>query len=241
MPTPASCPGRDDVRVWHAHVDDVLADESIVARAQATLSSAEQDRYHRYRGEIDRRMFLLGRTMSRTLVGRALDLPPDAWTWREGAHGRPEIAQPETPLRFNLAHSAGLVVCALACGRDVGVDVEDLTRPPVDEKMVQRYFAPDEIADIESQGDGWRDRFLVYWTLKEAYLKARGVGISVPLHEISFSLHPTGIGITLLGSLAGLSSAWRFHLDRPTDRHLMAIAASCADGATPSIEVSRYG
>jgi 4'-phosphopantetheinyl transferase len=241
MPLPASCPDRDEVRVWHAHVDDVLADETIVAGARSILSGAERDRYDRYRLDVDRRMFLLGRTMSRALVGRALDLPPEAWDWREGPHGRPEIARPATALRFNIAHSAGLVVCALACEREVGVDVEDLTRPPIDQKMVRRYCAPDEIADIDAQGANWRDRFLTYWTLKEAYLKARGVGISVPLGEISFSLRPDGIGMRFLGSLEGTPGDWTFHLARPTDRHVMAVAASSTDGAPPSISVSRYG
>ncbi len=178
--------------------------------------------------------------MARTLVGRALDIQPDHWTWREGAHGRPEIAHPETPLHFNLAHSAGLVVCALANGREVGVDVEDLERPATDPKMIQRYFSPAEAADIERHGEAWRDRFLRYWTLKEAYLKARGLGISVPLREISFILDPQDIAVTFLGTLDGTSTAWSFDLSQPTGRHLVAIAASRSDGILPAIAIERY-
>jgi 4'-phosphopantetheinyl transferase len=133
-----------------------------------------------------------------------------------------------------------LVVCALAAGREVGVDVEDLERPPVDARMVPRYCAPAEAADIEAQGTAWRERFLTYWTLKEAYLKARGLGIALPLREICFVMKPEGVRITFLGSLAGSSTDWTFQLSRPTERHLVAIAASRAEGAAPSIKIEKY-
>jgi 4'-phosphopantetheinyl transferase len=240
MPEPASCPGRNDVHVWHAHVDDTLADEAAVASARTGLTGAEQQRFDRYHGDLDRRMFLLGRIMSRRLVGRALGVAPDAWDWREGARGRPEIAHPPTPLHFNLAHSAGLVVCALANGREVGVDVEDLERPPTDPRMVPRYFAPAEAADIEAHGAAWRERFLEYWTLKEAYLKARGLGIALPLREICFELRPDGVRITFLGSLAGTSTDWVFQLSQPTEHHLVAVAASRSEGVVPTITIEQY-
>ena len=239
MPEPASHPGRDDVRAWHAHVDDALASPDAIARARALLSGAEQDRFERFHADRDRRMFLLGRVMSRELVGRALGVAPADWQWREGAHGRPEIANPPTAVHFNLAHSAGLVVCALSNGREVGVDVEDLDRPPIDPRMIQRYCAPAEAADIDAHGSNWRDRFLRYWTLKEAYLKARGLGISLPLREISFDLDPH-VRITFLGSLAAASTDWTFQLSQPTDRHLVAIAASTVDGVVPDIRIQPY-
>jgi 4'-phosphopantetheinyl transferase len=240
MPESPSCADRDEVRAWHAHIDHALGDPAAVAHARQSLTDVEQARFERYHGDADRRMFLLGRVMSRGLVGRALNVGAGGWEWREGPHGRPEIAQPTTPVRFNLAHSAGLVVCAIASGRDVGVDVEDLQRPAIDPAMVNRYCAPAEAADIEAQGDRWRDRFLVYWTLKEAYLKARGLGISVPLRDICFVLQPPPVRVTFLGSLAGTPSAWTFHLSQPTDRHLVAIAASAEDGVEPRVLISSY-
>jgi 4'-phosphopantetheinyl transferase len=240
MPEPASRADRDEVRAWHAHIDRAFGDRAAVARARGHLTDAEQARFERYHGDLDRRMFLLGRVMSRDLVGRALNVGAGDWEWREGTHGRPEIARPATSIRFNLAHSAGVVVCAVTSGREVGVDVEDLHRPATDPRMVHRYCAPAEAADIEAQGDRWRDRFLTYWTLKEAYLKARGLGISVPLREISFVLEPAPVRVTFLGSLAGTSAAWTFHLSRPTDRHLVAVAASTEDGTEPRVLINSY-
>jgi 4'-phosphopantetheinyl transferase len=227
----------DGVQAWHVHIDEVAADTRLVQTCLTRLSPYESDRYARYRLDSDRLMFLVGRAMARVLVARGLGIAPMDWEWREGSHGRPEIGAPRTDLQFNLAHSAGLVVCALASGRNVGVDVEDYQRRPVDRGLVQRYCSPAEVRDIEASGDEWHDRFLHYWTLKEAYLKARGLGISVPLSDVSFTLDRTGARVEFLDSLSGTDDRWHFQLCQPTERHLMAIAASTSDEVRPTVSV----
>lgn len=240
MPVATSCPGSAEVHVWHADAAAFGADRTRVARALEWLSADERSRYDRFRHEDDRLMFALGRVMARTLVGRALSVEPASWRWREGEHGRPEIAAPDTLLTFNLAHSAGLVVCALAYGRVVGVDVEDLTRPAPDPLIVRRYCSPVEAEDIEAHGPRWRDRFLVYWTLKEAYLKALGLGISVSLADISFLIGPDDIRVTFLRSLGGTDTRWAFDLLHPDPSHLIAVASSAADGVRPTLTVRPF-
>ena len=240
MPSPTSGPLPDEVCVWHADVATLIPDTVGLLRAEALLGPADRDRYRAYRHDGDQRMFLAGRVLARTLVGRALDVAPEAWRWREGPHGCPEIAAPDTPFRFNLAHSAGLVACALANERNVGVDVEDLARRPVDVRVVARYCAPEEVRDIESRGqEGWHDRFLQYWTLKEAYLKARGLGIALPLSEIGFTIDGSEAQIAFRGSLAGTDDRWTFQLTRPTPRHVLAVAAAVR-GLSPHITVAPF-
>jgi 4'-phosphopantetheinyl transferase len=237
MLTPA--PGRGDVRVYYADAAALIARSGGVDRVMTLLQAAEPERFARYRLDADRVMFLAGRLMARTLVGDALGVAPPAWRWREGPHGRPEIDAPGVTLRFNLSHSAGLVVCALANGRDVGVDVEHLARPPVDRLMVRRYCSPAEAADVAAQDEHrWQERFLVYWTLKEAYLKARGTGISLPLADITFTVDGDTARVSFSGALAGSDTRWRFQLARPTSRHLLAVAASNADGARLTVTVA---
>ncbi len=240
--TSGSSPTEADVRVWHAGIDLLTEHPAVEARAFAALGAADLARYGRFRHDIDRRMFLLGRAMARVLVGRALGRPPLAWTWREGPRGRPEVGDPGSRVRFNVAHSAGLVVCVVADGRDVGVDAEHLDRRPPESAVVERYCSPDEIADIRAWGDAWCDRFLVYWTLKEAYLKARGLGIAVPLAEVSFTVRSeTDAAVAFLGSLSGTDGRWAFTLARPTPRHLIAVAASTADGGRPVVTFHEFG
>jgi 4'-phosphopantetheinyl transferase len=185
-------------------------------------------------------MFALGRLMARTLVGRALGVAPDKWAWREGPHGRPEIDHDGCGVHFNLSHSAGLVLCAIARGRTVGIDVEDLTRPRPNWGLVERYCSPAEADDIRGRGDRWSERFLTYWTLKEAYLKARGLGISVPLAETSFTEDRSRFSVHFLGSLAGTDDRWTFHLFRPSVRHLAVVAADTVDGERPAVSVQPF-
>ncbi len=229
------------VGVWHADIS-LLESEPVRARALAWLTPAERARFDRHRGDADRLMFLLGRVMARRLVGLWLQVEPTAWRWREGPHGRPEIDDPRTAVHFNLAHSSGLVACVVALDREVGVDVEDSDRPPTDPAIVARFCSPDEAAAIRVGEPGWRDRFLQVWTLKEAYLKARGVGISVHLSDISFSVDAAGddVRVRFLRSLADADARWAFRLARATPRHLLAVAMGVPDDARPSVAIQPF-
>ena len=212
--------------MWHDTIDRWRAGDAR-ARGEAWLTGAERDRYSRFLHDDDRLMFLVGRVMARALVGRALACAPTGWRWREGPHGRPEIGEPGVSCRFNVAHSAGLVVCAMADGHDVGVDVEDLARRPVSAGFARRYLSPGEVDDVNAQPlVDQQTRLLTYWTLKEAYLKARGLGVSVPLSDIEFTLTSDGPRIGFLDTLSGTPTDWHFHLEQPTPRHLMAVASN---------------
>lgn len=228
------------VRASYANVGDVLADARAIDRALEWLSTSERARYARYRHDVDRQMFLLGRLMARTLVGRALGVDPTAWVWREGARGRPEIGATSSSIGFNLAHSAGLVVCAVSERGPVGVDVEHRHRRPIDARLIRRYCAPAEVADIESREPArQQDSFLRYWTLKEAYLKARGLGIAVHLADISFSLRPE-ICVAFRDSLAGTDTGWAFHLADLDGSHFVAVAAPVAGAPSPTFSVEPF-
>jgi 4'-phosphopantetheinyl transferase len=237
----APCDQTGEVRVWHARASDLLARTDSHARALGWLLPPERARYERFRRDADRAMFLLGRVMARAAVGRALGVAPTAWPWRDSPRGRPEIDRAGCALSFNLAHSGGLVACALARGIEVGVDVEDRARPVFDRQLVARYCAPDEQRRIDAAaGDGWRDLFLKYWTLKEAYLKARGLGIAVPLAELCFTIADGRVQLTLLGSLADADPRWTFELCTIGDRHYLAVAAAVPTGSSPRITVEPF-
>lgn len=226
-PQPVEPLTSDEVRVWHAGID-VLPEER-APTIEAWLTPGERDRYARYRSDADRSMFLLGRILARTLVARTTGLAPDAWRWHEGPRGRPEMADVPSPVRFNIAHSGGMVVCAVAATREVGVDVEDRHRHAAAPALIERCCSTAEIAHLnELRAPDRQARFFDYWTLKEAYLKARGLGVSVRLADISFHVSPPAPSVTFSGSLATWSAAWEFRLMDLTDRHVMAVAVEAA-------------
>jgi len=214
-----------------------------------TLPADEQQRFLRYRRPLDAHQFLVGRLMIRRWLAEATSIPASDWRFSEGERGRPEIAGPDTQWSFNLSHSGGLVACALARalapvvppGADagIGVDLEDLDRRPLSPDLIHRFCAPSEVVDIERQPEALRaQRFLTYWTLKEAYLKARGLGIAVHLADLDFSLEGPHPAIRFRESLAGTASDWAFELFQPTPRYLLSVAAPLPPGAArPTIHL----
>src|SRR5688572_17265206 len=234
----SSCPSAGEVRVYHARPDDVWTSPGARARAFAWLTPAERARHDRYRHDADRDMFLLGRAMARGLVGAALGVAPTDWPWRDGTRGRPEVDAAACALSFNLAHSGGVVVCALTRDAEVGVDVEDRARAALDPQLVARYCSPAERATIDASGDaGWQDQFLKHWTLKEAYLKARGLGIALPLADLSFAVDHDGIRLTFERTLDGSDARWAFALEPLGDHHYVATAVSTRDAVQPTFSL----
>jgi 4'-phosphopantetheinyl transferase len=197
------------------------------AACRALLSADEVRRADRLRRERDRSGFLAAHALLRRMLSCYADVPPAAWIFSTNRWGRPEIAGPAAApvLRFSLSHTAGLVACAVALDGDCGLDVEAGDRVIDPLRLARRVLSAAELADLENiPAAERRERFLTYWTLKEAYIKARGVGMSLPLHAISFSLAGTRIRIAsgVPGDTA--SDRWNFTSMRPTPRHLLAVA-----------------
>lgn len=235
----------DDVQVAVFSADDGGMDTALWTRLRSWLQPEETLRADSYKDMEARAAFLIGRGMARTMLAEVSGVAPGDWRFSEGAHGRPEIRSPDTPFRFNLAHSHGMIACAVAKRRDVGVDVEFLDRPDSSHDVARRVCSEDELADIDAAPEeGRKERFLVYWTLKEAYLKARGLGISVHLADVAFTVNGGEPKFVPAGSLAGADTRWMFRLAQPGPRHLISVAvdmsSDAAGAAAPNIRFQRF-
>ncbi len=219
----------------HLHVSWVDArplTASDAARWVDALPEVERARFARFKHERSAHEFLVGRLMVRRWLAALTQHRPNDWQFVEGFRGRPEVASPHTSLRFNIAHSGGVVACIFTDGREAGVDVEDLGRRLIEPELWTRYCAPSEIADIEAHPVAARHRrFLTYWTLKEAYLKALGLGISVHLSDIAFTVHPERPTVEFHDSLAGTSTDWAFGMTALSDQFLLSWATPHLPGA----------
>lgn len=237
MDPPAFHPRRvalaaDEVHVWIA--PEPTGDAGLEAAYEALLSDGERERAHRLRFAAPRRQYLAGRALLRCTLSRYAGIGPRAWAFETNAHGRPELAAGQTalPLRFNVSHADGLLACAVTLGRDVGVDVECRERPGDTGAIAERFFASAERDDLRRLGpDERRRRFFEYWTLKEAYLKARGVGMAIPLHEVSFHLDPPPIRVSLGAAVRDDPTDWQFVLIEPAPAHCLAVAVRRPAGA----------
>ena len=218
-----------------------FADPADLARCRAVLTDDEREKTDRFRFARDRHSCLITRALVRTTLSRHHDVPPERWRFRTNGHGRPEIAAPASPLRFNLSHTNGLVVCLVSRGRAVGVDVESLERAGRWVDLADRYFAPREAAALRRVNAAGRAvRFLEYWTLKEAYIKARGLGLALPLADFSFDLPartPDDIEIRFTTAIDDDAARWQFGLTRIGRAHLAATAIERHAGAPVRLTV----
>jgi 4'-phosphopantetheinyl transferase len=203
-------------------VDTVGAD--ILARWRRILEDAEQARADRFHFARDRDTFIAAHALKRNLLSWAGDLPPSAWRFITGRMGKPQIdpALDRPRLHFSLSHTRGLVACAASLDHEVGLDVEDrdCARDGLD--IAERFFAPDELALLRDAAPGDRsDIFARIWTLKEAYIKGTGQGLSnCPLDCVAFG----PLGVRFGASVADDPAQWQFAQWRPTSRHLLALA-----------------
>lgn len=180
-----------EAHLWYVEAD-AARDPPLLDDYEALLSPAERERNRRFVFARHRHQDLVTRALVRTVLSAYCPtVAPAAWAFASGPFGRPEIAgpTPAPPLRFSLSHTDGLVACLVADDRDVGVDVEDVRRGCATVEIAERYFAPDEVRDLRAWPPELRPgRFFAYWTLKEAYVKARGLGLQLPLDRFAIRL-----------------------------------------------------
>ena len=146
------------------------------------LSAGEQRRAVRFRFERHRRRFIVGRAITRGLLGRYIDEPPGKLMLGEAPHGKPVLQKAGARLRFNLSHTGDVMLIAVANGFDVGIDVEAIDNSLDHTALAERSFAPGEIAMLRNTHPARRATiFSSIWTLKEAFVKATGTGLSARL------------------------------------------------------------
>ncbi|HEX6702551.1 MAG TPA: 4'-phosphopantetheinyl transferase superfamily protein [Gaiellaceae bacterium] len=178
----------DDVQVWEVRLGRVGRD---VARFWRVLSEPERSRARRFRFARDRRRYVVMRGVLRTLLGRHLDVSPARVRFGRAARGKPVLAEPAADVRFNVTHAGAVGLVAFALGRDVGVDVERPNAAVDPLSLAGHFFAPSEVARLRSLPEEQRERaFLECWTRKEAYTKALGLGLFLPLDSFEVAFGP---------------------------------------------------
>jgi 4'-phosphopantetheinyl transferase len=201
-------------------------ENAIDAQIMTILSDDEIRRAGTFRFERDRRLFASARALVRRTLSRYVNVPPSSWRFGLSRRGRPFILFPTEAraLRFSVSHTDGLVMCAVAVGRDIGADVERvLDCAPLD--IADRFFASEEAKAIRaSNGAEQTISFFTYWTLKESYVKARGLGLSLQMNKFSFRLAARGSpSLHIDPGLGDQPAGWHFFPLRPTQFHCAAV------------------
>jgi 4'-phosphopantetheinyl transferase len=227
-------PTPDRAQVFVADLD---ANAATLDALRQSLHPTERARHERIRIERAARQFLLSRGVLRHLLGCCLGKRPRDVRLTHLAHGKPVLATADNArdLRFNLSHSHGKVVFAFTRGRDVGVDIERV-RPEVRcDMLAQRFFSPHEVRTLMSLRDGHRTAaFFECWTRKEAFVKAKGTGLTLKLADFDVAFGP-GTPAALLRTAWDHAEAGQWQLMN-LDVHEDYAAALAVTGGPMQIE-----
>lgn len=218
-------------RLQRSHHADVIfarpdrASAATLAHAYSVLDDGERECAAAFLFQRDRDLYAFGHGFLRLTLARYLDADARALRFYCAARGRPELSSAgRAPLRFNLSHTEGLVACVVTGSAPCGVDVESFAQVDY-RKLPARVMATSESDALMALGEECRrDRMLEIWTLKEAYVKARGLGLSRALHELVFSNLGAAPHCDVGPGLHDCGAAWRFWSGRPTSRHRAAVA-----------------
>ena len=225
--------------LWYAYPEEFSAHRNLDAWV-SLISDEERHRMESFRFERHRREFLASRILLRTALSFGSPQPLATWRFKHNPQGKPSV-DPESNYRFNVSNCPDLVVCLTAEGIEVGIDAEPYERAATIADLHDEVFSAVERSQIDALSvERGRDRALSLWTLKEAWIKAHGMGMSHPLQEVSFRFDQwNGICLELDSRLVeGSRGPWRFCLLDQAG-HRIAIVAETS--ATPDLEVRAIG
>lgn len=224
---------KRELHVWVAYPDQVDP-QQLTGQFLPLLNQEEHDRFQRFHFDKDRYTYLAAHAVLRIALSRYAAVQPQAWRFVRGPQGKPEIqAEAGLPvLRSNLSHTKGMVACVISLDRTCGVDVECRRSMKDMYGVADVVFSSAEVAYLNTKTEAeWPEDFFTFWTLKEAYIKAIGQGLSAPLKKITFDIEASPIRATFDGKPLG-GTGWQFHHWQPTATHHVAVAAQSPDGSS---------
>lgn len=218
----------NEIHLFIARPDEIT-DLDLLQQYESLLSDDEQTRLPKFYHQRHRHQYLVTRALQRTCLSEFSDIEPAEWKFAKGEHGKPELNHPSSDhhLSFNLSHTAGLIICGITLSAEIGVDVEDQQRSTrAAFSGLFSYFSPAEIRQLESLlPDQQKLRFFEHWTLKEAYIKARGAGFAIPLSQFGFQFEDQHISDFFIArELNDAADDWQFWQGCYAQRYPIAIA-----------------
>lgn len=214
------------IELWTSFLHEIVEDR-LLDQYKDLLAPEERIQQARFHFGRDQHRYLVTRALVRVVLSKYCDIAPRDWVFSKGTHGKPVIGNDHasaTGLFFNISHTNGMVIVGVAREPSLGVDVENLDRRKPSLGIAESFFASAEVEALRELSDlEQQQRFYEYWTLKESYIKAVGLGLSIPLDEFSFSF-PTASAIRLkLAHKPEYADQWHFWQFQPASGYMAAV------------------
>ena len=224
---------QNQVHIWRVNIDNPTL--NLDDLFSDVLSDDERKRVDRLKSEKDKRRFIVSRGLLRENLGNYIGTEPSDITFTYNKYGKPGL-KPEHNLgniKFNVSHSANLAIYAISQNREVGIDLEYIREVRTADKIIKRFFTQQETDFYYSQPENKKKlAFFTLWTRKEAYSKARGMGIGLPSKEFDLNLAPTTVTST---TNTKAESKWSLVDIEIDEDYLAALATEGKD-----IEICRF-
>jgi 4'-phosphopantetheinyl transferase len=227
MQTSALVRNTNNVDVYILYRDTRSLDSGAVELAEQHLSIEERGRRDRLHFKDDRRDFIIAHDLLRRALSWHADVLPTDWRFATTDLGKPSIESTDPRLRalsFSLSHTRGCVACAITGSAPVGIDVESIGQSQLSQRVADRFFSEEESSWLRRCPDDLRGtRFTELWTLKEAFLKATGVGLGKSLADFSFRMDDHN-RIEFSAPSGFTAGEWHFALFEPFSNVRLAVA-----------------
>lgn len=231
------------IDVWCVFYDEIF-DGALLRDYRACLSPEERQREQRFYFDKDKHRFLVTRALVRSVLSRYAAICPPEWEFSKNAFGMPLIdncLSAAQKISFNISHTKGLIVLAVSTERAIGIDTENTECRAVALDVTNKYFSITEnVAFQRLSAQLQHESFFQYWTLKESYIKARGMGLSIPLDQFSFDLTKDAtIALAIAPELNDQATNWDFWQYRVCTDYTLALCVQRHDAGAPHISFKK--
>ena len=224
-------PGNE-IHLYFAYPGEIT-EPGLLEQYASLLTDEDRELMSRFFYTRHRHQFLITKALLRSCLSGYFQVEPADWRFDKNNYGKPQIGFPKKsgPVRFNISHCDGLIMCGITRQHDIGVDVEDAKRSTsASFESLSSYFSATETAEMaQLPADLQKQRFFDYWTLKESYIKARGMGLAIPLAKFSFRF--AGERLDTFETHPDLdddATAWQFWRISRDERYRVAVAVNSA-------------
>lgn len=236
---PLTAPNVNAVDIWFCNPASIN-EPLLLNQYKALLPSNETAKYQRYRFAKDQHAGLVTRAFIRCVLSCYGAKMPSDWQFVLGEKDKPSLKDNPQQLQFNLSHTEGLLAAAVTTNTSIGFDVENTTRSNDVLAIADRYFSKIELQELQSLPDSKQvSRFFDYWTLKESYIKAVGLGLAIPLDDFSFVLQENRITLAFHNGRNDQPENWYSQLFYPSSQHRAALTTNY-HGLPPTLRYFHY-
>lgn len=231
-----------EVHLWCACHEEIN-DASLLKKYHSLLNNVEREQQQRFYFIKHQKRYLITRALVRTVLSFYSNITPKEWRFSKNQYGKPFIDHllTDVPLYFNVSHTEGMIILAVSLEKEIGIDIENIDREIDWLQLAKKNFSPIEYEQLLALSTNQqKERFFDLWTLKEAYIKACGMGLSIPLNQFFYFFSAENhVQIAFDARRNDAPKHWNLWCIETNDVHKISMAIKNKNTSSP-FDISMY-